>query len=535
MMRQGRPILSAPALAVWAGIGMAAALSGCAFSGDRQTVPPLPSVPPTAAPPRGRCASLGLPVLADRRGDGVDPNRPDPAITPAGFQAPPDTPPPAPEPRPLPYPTKLPPDPVRPPPTGPGPDPTGPGGAGTRLTVDQVINAVLVNDPKLRVGFEAINQATAGALTASLPPNPSLYIDGELLPLTRPFTVTKQGGPPQFDAQVTQPIDWFLFGKRAANMAREALGVRVAEADFANLVRLRVTDAVVACYDVLEAKALLDLARQDVANLRRVEAALEKGVEAGGKARIDLNQVRLDRLRGEQVLRDAETTLVTAKAKLRAMTGRTDADPGFDLEGSLAAPLTAAPPSPEEGFALAFRNRPDIESDRRSIAQATADVEAQRRAAYPQVGPMFGYTRQFQRKAIGFPDADSWWAAMTVSLPVFDRNQGNRMKAASVLAQAQAQLDTDLAALRAEVLTAARELEAARANAEAISADQLRLAREVLESVTTVYQAGGRPLIDFLNAQRTFRDTYRAYITARAAYWRAVYRYGAAIGQKVTP
>jgi cobalt-zinc-cadmium efflux system outer membrane protein len=404
-----------------------------------------------------------------------------------------------------------------------------------RLTLDQVVNAVLVSDPKLRSGFEAINQANANALTASLPPNPTLYTDVQLLPLTRPFTVTEQGGPPQYDLQLTQPIDWFLFGKRAANMAREALGVRVAEADFADRVRQRVTDAVVAFYDVLEAKALLDLARQDVANLRRVEAALEKGVAAGGRAVIDLNQVRLDRLRGEQALRDAETALVTAKAKLRAMIGRSDDDPAFDVEGSLDAPLTAVLPPPDEGFALAVGNRPDIESDRRKIAQASADVEAQRRAAFPQVSPQFGYTRQYQTKAIGFPDANSWMAAVTVSLPLYDRNQGNRLKAASTLAQSRFELAADLADLRAEVVTAARELEAARANAEATSGDQLRLAREVLESITTAYQAGGRPLLDFLNAERTFRDTYRAYISARAAYWRAVCRYGAAIGQKITP
>jgi len=45
--------------------------------------------------------------------------------------------------------------------------------------------------------------------------------------------------------------------------------------------------------------------------------------------------------------------------------------------------------------------------------------------------------------------------------------------------------------------------------------------------------AGGRPLLDVLDAQRNFRDTYRTYITSRATYWREVYQYGAAIGQQV--
>ncbi len=402
------------------------------------------------------------------------------------------------------------------------------------LTLDQVINAVVVSDPRLRAGFEAINQANADALTASLPPNPSLYTDIQLLPLTRPFTVTAQGGPPQYDLQVTQPIDWFLFGKRAANMVVATRGVKVSEADFADMVRQRVSDAVAAFYDVLEAKALLDLARKDVENLEQVRDAIAKVVPLG-KPRVDLNRVELDLLRARQTVRDAETTLVTAKAKLRAMLGRSDADPAFDVDGSLDTALNAEPPPLEEGFALAVRNRPDIESDRQKIARAGADITAQKRAAYPPVSPMFGYTRQFQRKAIGFPDADSWTAALTVGLPFYDRNQGNRLKAASTLAQNRFELAADLADLRAEVETAAQEFRAAKANAESVAADQLRLARDVLGSVTKSYQAGGQTLLDFLDAEREFRDTFRAYINSRAAYWRAVYRLAAAIGQKITP
>ena len=44
------------------------------------------------------------------------------------------------------------------------------------------------------------------------------------------------------DVQVGYPIDWFLFGKRAAAMASARQGVRQSEADYADLVRQRVTD-----------------------------------------------------------------------------------------------------------------------------------------------------------------------------------------------------------------------------------------------------------------------------------------------------
>src|SRR5262249_18682421 len=151
------------------------------------------------------------------------------------------------------------------------------------------------------------------------------------LPLTRPFTVTKQGGPPQQDVNISYPIDWFIFGKRAAAMASAALGVRVSEADYADLIRTRVQEAATDFYDVLEAKSLLGLARQDVENLERVEAGTARAVAAGGKPQVDLNRVRLDLLQSRQALREAELALATAKAKLRAVLGRADRDPAFDV------------------------------------------------------------------------------------------------------------------------------------------------------------------------------------------------------------
>ncbi len=130
------------------------------------------------------------------------------------------------------------------------------------LTLDQAINLCLTNDPKIHAGLEVINQAHADALTASLRPNPEMSVGGTLLPLSRPITPAQPGGPSEFDLEAGYPIDWFLFGKRAAAMASASMGTCVSEADYADLVRQRVTEVALAFYDVLEAQALLDVARK---------------------------------------------------------------------------------------------------------------------------------------------------------------------------------------------------------------------------------------------------------------------------------
>ena len=404
---------------------------------------------------------------------------------------------------------------------------------GEKLSFDEVINAVLISDPRLMAGFQGINQANADALTASLVPNPTVMADILMLPLARPFSPDRTGGPPQQDVMVSYPIDWYVFGKRAAQMASASAMVKVSEAEFANLVRIRITEGALAYYDVMEAKALLDLANQNLAILAKVEVALTKAVEAGGRPKVEINRIRLDILQNRQTVRDVETALVAAKARLRALIGRSDRDLDFDIAGTLDALLTTNTPGAAEAFDLALDNRPDVKAIKARMIQTEANVIVEDRKKYPELIPMLGWTRQYQVAAMGQPDAGSWNASLTTQLPFFNRNQGNRAKASSYAVQAKIDYEATLVALRAEIETTAQELKAARNNAEAVAGEQLRLANEVLQSITDAYEAGTRTLVEMLDAQRNFRDTNKSYISMRAGYWRALYRYYSATGKQI--
>jgi cobalt-zinc-cadmium efflux system outer membrane protein len=405
----------------------------------------------------------------------------------------------------------------------------------TPLTLDQIIQATLWSDPYLRAGFESIPQAQAELLTASLLPNPQLNISQTLLPLTRPFTPDKQGGPPQFDVGIRYPIDWFLFGKRAAALQSAAIGVRLAEAEFADRVRQRVLEATLRYYDLLEAKALVALAEQDVENLRRIEEITAKAVAGGGRPRVELQRVQLDRLRAEQTWREAEKYRAVAAARLRVVLGRSEADAAFDVAGDVRDVPIPELPSLEEAYALAVEERPDLVAQRLRLQQAEANELVEQRKAWPNVTPFLGYTRQFQRQVMGMPDASSFGFGMEADLPLFDRNQGNRLKAMSLTAQSQYQLQAALVGLRAEVEQAFQEVRTAATNARNIAQEQLKLAAEVRDSIAKAYEAGGRPLLDVLDAQRNYRDTYRLYITSRAALARATAQFNAVVNRRLLP
>lgn len=89
------------------------------------------------------------------------------------------------------------------------------------------------------------------------------------------------------------------------------------------------------------------------------------------------------------------------------------------------------------------KERPaDVLALRLRLAKAEADLRVEQRKAYPEVTQTVGYTRQFQEQAIGFPDVNAWGVGIDVSVPLFDRNQGNRAKARSVQRQTHLNLCT---------------------------------------------------------------------------------------------
>src|SRR5262249_10631847 len=149
----------------------------------------------------------------------------------------------------------------------------------------------------------------------------------------------------------------------------------------------------------------------------------------------------------------------------------------------LEVPQARQPLSTEEALAIADDNRPDLVSLRRQIAKSEADIRVELTKACPPVTTTFGYTRQFQTKSIGFPDANSWMVQVTMELPFFNRNQGNRRKSESVLSQTQMNLQAQLVALRAEIEQALADYRVAYTNVTTDDPEQLKQARSVRDRI----------------------------------------------------
>ena len=403
------------------------------------------------------------------------------------------------------------------------------------ITLPEAVHECIFANLVIQAGAEKVQQARAGLLQASLIPNPMLYLDSILNPLPgEHFTPTKQGGPPQDDVAVSFPIDWYVFGKRLATMEAGRLGVDVAAADLANLVRLQVTNTVIAFYDALEARDLLKIGQLDLADARRIETTTEHLIKSGELPPIERDRAHLQVLDASRELRRREAAYNVARAKLAPLLGRGAPLPELDVRGDLAIAYPAPPLEVPAAMQLAEQQRPDLIALRRRIDQAEAEIVKEKRKAFPLVNVQPWFTYQFQTQAIGYPDARSWGMAMTTSLPFTNRNQGNIARAMSMQREAVHRLHGELAAVRSEVTQAVHMYEATMEVARNVDPAAVAAARRLRDKTELAFRKGQEPLLTLLLVQRAYLDRLRLSITVRADYWRALQRLNAAVGGRAT-
>jgi len=396
----------------------------------------------------------------------------------------------------------------------------------------QVVRACVLSDPAILVALESVELARADRTTSGLLPNPSLTISQVMIPFPgSPFDAEfNQGGPPQLDIGVSYSLGTLLFGTRRADMEATELGVEVALAEHANVVRQRILEAIVAYYDVLEARELLQIGQAEVLLLERVRGVTEQRLQPGPAGALEFDQIRVVLFESKRRLLREQAAFDNAGSRLRARLGRANFAARAEAAGTLELAAPPAPPSVATAIGLAEQHRPDFLALKRRLARSRVELTREQRAAWPSVEVSAGYTRQFQEQAVGFPDANSWGAGLDLSLPVFDRNQGNIAQARSSARQADLLIAAARIELRAELEQAIRDYELAYQLGALRAEAAVLAASAALEDTEEAYGAGAAPLLEVLASQAAFREVLRDDVGLRAGLLRALHRVNAVVG-----
>jgi len=422
--------------------------------------------------------------------------------------------------------------PVPPPESAPPEPPVVPVALRPAVTLPDAVRETVFNNLRIKMGEERVRLAQGDYVTESLIPNCMLLADAQLLPLI-PINLDNQGGPPQYDAYLTMPIDWLLFGKRVAARATARANVDVSQSDFADQLRREIASTVDSFYDALEADVAVILAEQTIEALQNLEKTARERAKDDAKSSVEVRRVRLAVLDAQRDLRKRRAAAETTKAKLQAHIGRPVDTPDFVVRGTLAVRAAAPQISITRAWSLAESHRPDLEMSRRAVVAAEAAVDRERRRAYPQVALTAGVDYQDQLRITGFRNAYLWTVMVGSTLPFTDRNQGRILAAQASARMARSALGAATADARAEVEQAVAEYTEALNGVTGEDGPSLVTAREVRDETLAAYRKGAKDLVDALDAERAYRDRLRNTLGNLTDYWQALNKLNAAVGLRV--
>lgn len=400
------------------------------------------------------------------------------------------------------------------------------------LTLDAAINRLVEQNLGLRSRFYEIPQADADILTASLRANPLLYADSQLIPYGN-YSVQRSGGPLQYDLNITYPLD--VTHKRQARTRVAGRAKRALEAQYQDAVRLQIDNLYTAYSDVLAARETIRFAEASRTGLGIILDRTRKMYERGTRTLADVSRIEAVHEAAEIELMDAQEVLRKTKRDLGVLLNMPPAEAEtLELRGTIRddAPL---PPPIDVLTRMALDSRPDLDAYRLGLRRAEAEVQLAQSNRYSDVFLLYQpYT--FQDNApFGRKSATSWALGVTAPLPIYNRNQGNILRAKHNVTQTRVELAEREQQVINEVRQAEREYLLTRAAVQRIEGKLLPAVNRVRDHAYRLYAQGEEEAMVFLNAQREYNEAARQYRDLMVRHRRSMLRLDTAVGRRVLP
>jgi outer membrane protein, heavy metal efflux system len=393
------------------------------------------------------------------------------------------------------------------------------------ITLDQAIDLALTHNHALKATRTLILQNQAQEITANLRPNPTLNFDSQFLPVFSPsnFNSDNLSEIQQFDAGIG-----YLFerGRKRQNRLRAAQ-------DQTAVTRAQVTDAERTLafnvgqqfISVLLAESTLRFALQDLGSFQQTVDIGEAQYKSGYISEGDYLKIKLQLLQFQTDVSSARLARVQALVDLRTMLGYDAVPANYDVVGELA--YLPVPAKLEDLQTKALQDRPDYRAaalgttaaqSQISLAKANAKVDVNGEVLYSHV-------------------SDQSSASFFVNFPiaVFNRNQGEIARTQYALTQAQETQASTSDIVLSDVNDA---YEALRSNDEIVhlyTSGYLQEAQDSRDISEYAYKRGAASLLDFLDAERSYRAVQLAYRQALSSYMTALEQLKEAVGTRNLP
>jgi cobalt-zinc-cadmium efflux system outer membrane protein len=396
-------------------------------------------------------------------------------------------------------------------------------------TWDTVKNKFELNNITLLASRLNIDELKAQEITANLRPNPDFTLSADGTQISPSHGVWQP-----FAGTFISPGVSYLFerrGKRGLRYeaAKEGTAIGLAQQDDSE--RSLIFNLRSAFVGILQAKAVLRLAQDDLVYYDKVLKISRDRFEAGDIAQIDLDRLELQRLQYESDVQTALVNLRSTKINLLAMLNDRRPVDSFDVDGPFD--FTEDLASLDDYRKDAVTARPDLKAAVLSVQQAETNYKLAEAngSTDPTISLWYTHNGSYNN-----PDAlNTIGASVSIPLRVFDKNQGEKLRTKIDIARneklrigAETQVYSDVDSAYATLASNITLL-------KPYKRQYLQQAVRVRDTVLFSYQHGGASLLDFLNAESEYRTVELSYVNLIGSYLTAAAQMNMSVGREVIP
>jgi outer membrane protein, heavy metal efflux system len=390
------------------------------------------------------------------------------------------------------------------------------------LTWQETQEKFRANNPTLLAGKTLIDESKADEITAYLRPNPQLSLG---LDQVTPFHANPYR--PLWQSQPSGSLDYLheRGHKRELRLESAQHATSIATSTQNDLERNLMFNLRDAFVRVLLAKAIAGVAKENIAYYDKVIDVNRIRLQAGDMSQVDFQRVELQRIQFESDLATALVNLRTAKIDvLQFLKEQTPVDE-FDVSEPFEFNDVTTPADELRNMAVDLR--PDLKEAIQSLEKARTDHQLA--IANGSTDPSFGVDLSHE------PDPLNTYIGVNVSIPlrIFDRNQGDKLHTQLDIGRNQKLVDAARVSVLHDVDSAYATVTSTLQILKPYKSKYLAEAEKVRETVSFAYLHGAASLLDFLDAQKQYRDIELNYLNLVGSYFSAANQVNFAVGREV--
>jgi cobalt-zinc-cadmium efflux system outer membrane protein len=364
------------------------------------------------------------------------------------------------------------------------------------FTLNELTAAALKNNPTMSISRARQDAALAGLTTARAYTNPEIEFGAGPTRYRDGSSEVKSN----WGLALSQPLE---FGSlREARQSLAETGIQSAEVG-GELTQTALKNRVrSAFYQVIQRQSFLVLVESDKKLLGQILDKVALRVKVGESPRYELIKAETELLAVERDYQSAKIRIEESKGMLRGLIGNS-IPVQFELRGVL--PSNSQLES-LDSLQAKIPNSPFIRQAQQLNKSAEAKLRLEQQLRNPGLTLKAGVNQD--------PDLTSFRIGVAIPLPLWSRREGQIAEAAAGMMQAQSQLDNEDLTLQRELESGYQRYQIARQQLAAYESGLLARAESVLKVAESGYRYGERGILDYLDAQRTYRAVRKDHLAA---------------------